>query len=78
MSRTFLLPSIASENNYYAPLLRPVSSWTQTPFSEFSPLPREGKALSDLSSKDLDKVLNKITDDIHELVKRLQKGEDNH
>jgi hypothetical protein len=58
-------------------LLRPVGNWKQTPFSEFSPLPREGKTLSELSTKDLDKVLSKIADDIHELLKRLQKGDDN-
>jgi hypothetical protein len=58
-------------------MIRPVSNWKQTPFSEFSPLPREGKTLSELSPKELDKVLSKIADDIHELVKRLQKGEDN-
>jgi hypothetical protein len=55
-------------------LLRPVSNWKQTPFSMISPLPREGKTLSELSSKELDKELNKIANDIHELVKRLQKG----
>ena len=58
-------------------LLRPVSNWKQTPFSEISPLPREGKTLSELSSKELDKELSKIAHDVHELVKRLQKGEDN-
>jgi hypothetical protein len=55
-------------------LLRPVSNWKQTPFSMISPLPREGKTLSELSSKELDKELNRIANDIHELVKRLQKG----
>ena len=58
-------------------LLRPVGNWKQTPFSEISPLPREGKTLGELSPKELDKVLSTIADDIHELVKRLQKGEDN-
>jgi hypothetical protein len=58
-------------------LLHPIGNWKQTPFSEMAPLPREGKTLGDLSSKELDKELSKIADDIHELVKRLQKGEDN-
>jgi hypothetical protein len=58
-------------------LLHPIGNWKQTPFSQIAPLPREGKTLGDLSSKELDKELSKIADDIHELVKRLQKGEDN-
>ena len=57
-------------------LLRPVGNWKHTPFSEFSPLPREGRILSELSPKELDKVLSKIADDILELVNHLQKGED--
>src|SRR5436305_1737304 len=58
-------------------LLRPVSNWKQTPFGGIAPLPREGKkTLSELTSKDVDKELTKIADDIHKLVKRLQKGKD--
>ena len=59
-------------------LLRPVGNWKQTPFSAISPLPREGKTLSELSPKDLDRELSKIADAIHDLVKHLQKGECNH
>jgi hypothetical protein len=58
-------------------LLSPVGNWKQTPFGEITPLPREGKTLSELSPKELDKVLSRIADDILQLVKRLQKGEDN-
>lgn len=59
-------------------LLHPIGNWKQTPFSEIALLPREGKTLGDLSARELDKVLSKIADDVHDLVKRLQKGEDNH
>lgn len=59
-------------------LLHPIGNWKQTPFSEIAPLPRGDKTLSELSSKELDKELSKIADDIHELVKRLQKGNGNH
>lgn len=59
-------------------LLSPVGNWKQTPFCEITPSPREGKTLSELSSKELEKELSKIADDIHELVKRLQKSDDNY
>lgn len=59
-------------------LLRPTGNWKQTPFSELATLPDEGKTLSELSSPELEKELSKIADDIHELVKRFQKGDDEH
>jgi hypothetical protein len=59
-------------------LLRPVGNWKQTPFSMITPLPREGKTLSELPTRELDKELSKIADEINQLVKLLQKGEDNH
>jgi hypothetical protein len=56
-------------------LLRPVGSWKQTPFSAIYALPRGDKTLSELSSKDLEKELSKIADDISGLVLRLKQGE---
>jgi hypothetical protein len=57
-------------------LLRPVSSWKQTPFGAILPLPREGKVLGELTLRERDRALSKMADDIDKLVRRLQMGED--
>lgn len=55
--------------------LRTISNWKQTPFSSISSLPRGDKALRDFSSKDIDKELSVIADDIYKLVMGLMKSE---
>lgn len=51
-------------------LLRPVGN---SPFSAISALPRKDKTLSELSTKDLDRVLSKIAADINDLIYSLRK-----
>jgi hypothetical protein len=56
-------------------LLSPVSNWKQTPFSEISPLPQGGRTLSEITTRELEKELTKIAENIHKLIISLQKGE---
>jgi hypothetical protein len=56
-------------------LLSPVGNWKQTPFSEISPLPQGGRTLSDMTTRELERELSKIADNIHKLIISLQKGE---
>lgn len=56
-------------------LLSPVGNWKQTAFGGITPLPQGGKTLSEMSSKELDKVLRNMAEDIDKLITNLQKSE---